>query len=922
MGIRLRRGDSTGTNPPGNGSLDEPNWHTLSVDEVFDRLETSSQGLAADQAEARQVRYGRNVIPDRPGPGVISLVVRQFRNPLIYVLLIAGAVALAVQEVVDAIFIFGVLIINAAVGAFQEWQAEHGARALQSVVRVKATVRRGATLEELDASELVPGDVVLLESGGAVPADLRIIGAIETTVDESVLTGESEPVAKDPAAIELAESPVGDRFNMLYAGTSMVRGRATAIVASTGSITQIGRIARSLTEQSAPPPLVARMRSFTTRLTLALMVLIVALGAAQFIRGSDVGDVVLLMIALAVSAIPEGLPVGVTVALSIASRRMAGRNVIVRLLPAVEGLGACTVIATDKTGTLTVNRMTVKRLVLADGFEAEVAGEGLELSGEMLHEGQVLAGGRLDELARIAKSGVLCNEAQLRLVEDEVVAVGDTVDAAFLVLGEKLGLSKVEVEDAASRVGLIPYESARGFAASYNRSGGFGGSGGEVTCSVKGAVELVLEMCEGVDRPTVLDWTQQLASSGFRVIALAAGPAEMPDPSLIPSQIPTRPSGLRFLGLAGLIDPVRRDVPDAIQRCRDAGVDVKMVTGDHPATALAIARQLGIATDESEVVHGRELSVGEVESDRIEAASVFARVEPSQKTGIVTTLQAAGHFIAVTGDGVNDAPALRAANIGVAMGRSGTDVARDASDLIIADDNFASIVNGIEEGRTAYDNVRKIVWLLLATAVGELVLFLLSTAMGLPIPLTPVQLLWLNVVTQGIQDVALAFERKEPGVLRRPPRSPAEEILDRRMIEQVLMSGFVMGLGSFLVFYWLVEVSGWSHFSASNVLLLALVLFENVHVFNSRSELRSVFRVPLAANPFVVASVFLAQGLHLGAMYTPGLRSVLDIEPVNIGTWLTMLGISLSILVTAEVYKRYRRFGAPTGNGRDAKQPA
>lgn len=894
------------------GSGIETAWHTLNADEALTRLETDAQGLTTDQAAIRREHFGRNVIPVRKGPGVISLVVRQFRNPLIYVLLVAGAVSVAFGENVDAAFIFGVLIINAAVGAFQEWQAEHGAQALQAAVKVRATVRRGAVLEEVDAAELVPGDVVLLESGGAVPADLRILTEIEARIDESVLTGESEPVLKDPASIEDANASLGDRFNMLYAGTSVVNGRISAVVTETGLSTQLGRIAHSLSGKSAPAPLVVRMKSFTTRLALFMVFFIVALGAAELIRGTDTGDVVLLAIALAVSAIPEGLPVGVTVALSIASRRMAGRNVIVRLLPAVEGLGACTVIATDKTGTLTVNRMTVKRVVLPDGFEAEVTGEGLDLVGDLLSGEHPVKPQQLAELQRLTTVGVLCNEAQLRVVDDEVVAVGDTVDAAFLVLGEKLGIRRIEAEDTSPRVGLIPYESARGYAASYNTLDG------TTQCWVKGAVELVLEMCPDVDKEAVLAQTVRLASSGYRVIALATGAAESIEPgSLIPL-----PANLRFLGLAGLIDPVRRDVPDAVQRCRDAGVDVKMVTGDHPITALAIARQLGIAAEESQVVHGRELATGDLDPSRIEAASVFARVEPSHKTRIVKSLQDTGHYVAVTGDGVNDAPALRAANIGVAMGRGGTDVARDASDLILADDNFASIVNGIEEGRTAYDNVRKIVWLLLATAFGELVLFLLSTITGQPVPLTPVQLLWLNVVTQGLQDVALAFERQEPGVLRRPPRSPGEQVLNRRMIEQIVLSGTVMGVGAFLVYYWLLNVSGWSQFEASNVLLLVMVLFENVHVFNSRSELRSVFRVPFSANPWVVGAAILAQAVHIGAMYTPGLRTVLDVEPVDAGTWIIMLGVSLSLLVTAELYKRYRRFGGAKAGGQDAKQPA
>ena len=882
--------------------VDGQRWHTLSVAATLAELKALEQGLTATEAEERRKRFGLNIIPTAGGPGVARLILRQFQNPLIYVLLVAGVVALAVREVIDAAFIFGVLCLNAAVGAFQEWQAETGARALQAAVRVKATVRRGGVLEEVDASELVPGDVVLLESGDAIPADLRLISDIELQVDESILTGESEPVSKVPEAVLPANTPVGDRSNMLHAGSSIFSGRASAVVASTATHTQLGQIARSLSAKPTEPPLITRMRKFTARLTVFLILLILVLGTAQFVRVTEIGEVFLLTVALAVAAIPEGLPVGVTVALSIASRRMARRNVIVRLLPAVEGLGACTVIATDKTGTLTVNRMTVKRIVLPDGYEVEVSGEGLDLEGRLQHptgQGDLRHQSRF---SRVARAGVLCNEAQIRIVEGEVTAVGDTVDAAFLVLGEKLGLARVALEDNAARVDMIPYESARKFAASFNRADDM------VEVSVKGAVEVVTAMCSDVNLDLIDHQAVELAMQGFRVLALASGRVE-PDPER--GHATENPSGLEFLGLVGLIDPVRRDVHEAIQRCRSAGVAVKMVTGDHPATALSIARQLNIASEEADVITGREISELDTESEEFNAvlnrAFVYARVEPAQKTAIVKSLQNTGHFVAVTGDGVNDAPALHAANIGVAMGKSGTDVARDASDLIIADDNFASIVNGIEEGRTAYDNVRKIVWLLLATAMGELVVFLLSTVTGLPIPLTAVQLLWLNAVTEGIQDVALAFEKREPGVLRRKPRGTAEQILDRRMIEQVLLSGSVMGVGSFLVFYWLVEVSGWNHFAASNVLLLVMVFFENVHVFNARSELRSAFRVPFSANPYVVASAFLAQGVHIAAMYTPGLRDVLDIEPVSLGMWITAFGIALSSLLVAEAYKVFRR---------------
>jgi magnesium-transporting ATPase (P-type) len=867
------------------------------------------QGIDASEAAARRTVFGRNIIPVKGGPGILRIVARQFRSPLIYVLLVAGVVSIAINETVDAIFILGVLVLNAVIGAFQEWKAETGAKALQETVRVRATVRRGGVLEEEDAAALVPGDVVLLGSGDAVPADLRLLSSSEATADESVLTGESSPVRKSSAAIPDPGITLGDRRNMLHAGTSLVSGRATAVVCSTGGATELGQIAASLSMESAPPPLVVRMKSFTTRLTVMLIGIIAVLAAVNLARGEDISDVFVVAIALAVAAVPEGLPVGVTIALSIASRRMAKRDVIVRLLPAIEGLGACTVIATDKTGTLTVNRMTVKKILLPGGMQVEISGEGLELEGDALSDGQSVVGRRLEEVRRLATTGVLCNEAQLKVAGHETTVVGDTVDAAFLVLGAKLGLSKLELEDAYVPSGGVPFESERRYAAAFHRYDG------RTVAHVKGAVEAVVNMCGGIDAELVERRAEELASQGFRVIALAAGPVDLDG---VTDGVHPVLNNLEFLGLGGLIDPVRRDVPDAIRRCRAAGVEVKMVTGDHPVTGLAIAEQLGIADDDRHIVHGRELAAVDGDDarlqERIAGARVFARVEPGQKMQIVTSLQRSGHFVAVTGDGVNDAPALRAANIGVAMGRSGTDVARGAADIILTDDNFSSIVNGIEEGRTAYDNVRKMAWLLITTGVGELVLFLLSTIFGLPVPLNAVQLLWLNLVTNGIQDVALAFEGPEPGVLSRPPRPPHEQIFDRRMVRQVAMAGVYMGALAFGVFYWLSEMWGWDEFVVRNHLLLLMVLFENVHVFNSRSEARSAFRVPFSANPFVIASVILAQGLHIGAMYTPGLGDVLEVEPVGPGAWAALFGLALSLLLLVEIYKlvvRKRGHGLP-----------
>jgi len=878
-------------------------WHAAPGEEALDLLQTNEKGLDEDEVARRQERFGPNKLPEQKRPSIFVVFFKQFKNPLIYVLLVAGAVSVAIGNLSDAAFIFAVLLLNAVIGTIQEVRAGAAAEALQAVMKITATVCRSGERKRVDSTELVPGDIVLVEAGSTVPADLRLLQASDLRADESLLTGESLPSEKDHEAELDEETPLGDRATLLFAGTTVMSGNAAGVVCRTGEQSEIGRIAESLAEEAAEPPLVVRLERFTRHIAIGVLVLVAVLSVGQALRGVAPLEIFFLAVALAVSAIPAGLPVAITVALSIASHRMAKRNVIVRQLPAVEGLGACTLIASDKTGTLTANKLTLKRFTLGTEEEAyDVGGEGLSLEGEVTQDEEPVE----DEdarkrIERFALAGALCNEGYLEARDDEVETEGDMVDIAFLVFATKVGVDLETLAEEHPEVGRIPFKSERRFAASFNREDG------RVIAYVKGAAETIVEMCEDIDRDQVVEQAEALAGRGYRVLALAAGEvseeqAEAEDEEAV--------RGLEFLGLAGLIDPVRPEVPQAVRNCNSAGVRVCMITGDHPATAVAIARELGIAEHRSQVVTGRELADldddEEAFADKLDEARVFARIEPAQKTRIVNALQDRGHFVAVTGDGVNDAPALRSAHIGVAMGESGTDVARNAADLILTDDNFASIVDGIEEGRNAYDNVRKVTWLLVSTGVAEITLFLLAFAAGMPLPLDPVQLLWLNLVTNGIQDVALAFEKGEPGLLERPPRSPRERIFDRWMIERALLSDVVMGCVAFAVFYWLLETAGWSEFEARNALLLLMVLFENVHIFNCRSERRSAFRVPLANNPLLIITVIAAQGVHIAAMYIPGLNAVLEIEPVDFSTWVSLLPIALTILLVMEIYKYFR----------------
>ncbi len=889
-------------------------WHALTSSEALTVLASAEHGLAEDEAAARLRDHGPNELPRPARAGLVRIYLHQFKNPLVYLLLGATAVSLGVGELTDAAFIFVVLQSNAAIGTYQEWTAATSAAALDALIRNVVVVLRDGAPRQVDAAELVPGDVVKLESGTLVPADLRLLVGWEVTVDESLLTGESTPVTKDAQSVLAPATPLVERRNMLHAGTTVLLGRVIGVVAATGGATQVGRIAAALVSgAAAPPPLVVRLEQLSRVVGLVTLGLIVLLAGVQLAQGLPVVTVFLFAVALAVAAIPEGLPVAITVALSIGSTRMARRNVIVRALPAVEGLGACTLIASDKTGTLTCNELTVKRVLLfgagrtgagAPPLLAEVGGEGYRPRGAIVLAGGEPAPEERAALLRLAETGALCNEASIRFTGGEVEHLGDTVDVAFLVLAAKLGLDPRALRASAPQLGLIPYEPHRRYGAGFIRDGQAGEA--QAVAHVKGAAEVLLPMCAGLDRAAALAEADRLAADGYRVIAVARGAVAM-DAAL--AAAPEALRDLELLGLVGLIDPVRPEVPEAVARCRAAGITVVMVTGDHPDTALAIARQLDIARDAAEVVTGAALA--EAGDDpgafdrRVAGARVFARVEPVQKLAIVQALRRAGEVVAVSGDGVNDAPALSAGDIGVAMGRGGTDVARGAADLLLADDNFASIVGGVEEGRIAYDNVRKLIFLLVATGVGELVLFLLAIAFGLPLPLFAVQLLWLNLVTNGIQDIALAFETGEPGVLMRRPRPPDQPVFDRRMIEQVVLLGSWMGAVAFATFWYLLG-RGMPEAEARNIVLLLMVLFENVHAFNARSERRSVFLIPFSANPFLVVAVVAAQAVHIGAMYTPGLRTVLDLQPIAFETWAGIAGVALSLLVAAEIYKLLR----------------
>lgn len=897
---------------------DSPDWHALDTSAVLQKIGSSTRGLSLQEVAARRDQFGANQLPSSPPPGIGLIFLHQFLSPLIYILLVAALVSLAIGELTDAGFIAAVILLNAMLGTFQEWKAEKSAAALRNLLKIGCRVQRAGEITPLAAEELVPGDIVLLESGARVPADLRLLNVRGLAIDESLLSGESQAVQKQTEAVG-PDCPLNERSSMAFAGSNVAQGRGTGVVVATGTRTEVGHIATAVAETAgSKPPLVIRMERFARQVSYLVLAFVTLLGAVAIWQGIAFNDVFLMAVALAVSSIPEGLPVAMTVALSIATTRMAKRNVIVRRLTAVEGLGSCTCIASDKTGTLTVNRQTVRRIWLPGGTSFHVQGEGYNGTGKVLRgDGNIPEPDEQRQLLQLAQAGVLCNEASLKFTLGEWVHSGDTMDIALLSLAHKLGLDPDKEMAQATLLADIPFESELRYAARFLHTD-------QPHCIVKGAVEQVLDFCrqmQGPAGPVPLDIlevegeTLRLAHAGYRVLAIATGPAEPPPAETPPhQQIPP----LTLLGLVGFIDPLRPEALDAITTCRKAGVRVVMVTGDHPATALGIARELGLASEETDLVSGVQLGQLTGEDDQfrqqVARARVFARVSPLQKLQIVDALNQSGHFTAVTGDGVNDAPALRRAHIGVAMG-SGTDVAKETASIIVADDNFSSIVAGIEEGRVAYDNIRKVTYLLISTGGAEIALFCLALLCGLPLPLGAVQLLWLNLVTNGIQDVALAFEHREPGGMQRPPRAPGEGMFNRLMIQQTLLSGLVMGGLAFSSWAWLLHL-GTDVDTARNAVLLLMVLLQNVHVFNCRSERLSAFQVPFHRNPVLILGVISAQAVHILAMHLPLMQRVLDVAPVTPSTWFKLLGLATILLLVMEGFKLIRAIGR-----RDAEKP-
>lgn len=869
-------------------------YYNKSTEELEKELQTSSKGLSKEEVIVRQQKYGKNILPKKEKDSVLKIFLREFKDPMVILLLVAIVVSLIAGEVVDAIAICFIVLVDALMGTYQENKANNTAEALANLVTAKVKVVRDSDVMAIDTADLTLGDYVLLESGDKVSADMRIVEAHNLMIDESILTGESVQVSKNSEVINKTNVIISEQSNMAFSGTTVVKGRAKAIVVGIGLATEIGKIADSINNtEEEKSPLTIRVEKLSQQISILVLIVAILIAVLLIMKDVPYNEIFLSVIALAVSAMPEGLPLALTMALTIASNKMAKKNVIVRKLKSAESLGSCTVIASDKTGTLTVNEQTAKRIVLPNNVEYNISGTGFSFEGKV-------TGGDITYAKEIALLGYINNEADV----DEEQKVGDSIDIAFKVLGKKLDIEATNIRILES----IPYESENKYSAVFYELDN------EVYCTVKGSLEVVKSFCSNINlidaklSSDVLDkQNEKLAKDGYRVIAIANGKIKRQEKYTIKDI-----KNLTFMGMVGFIDPIRKEAIQSIAECKTAGIKVLMITGDHPLTAFSIARDLKLVKDLQEVTTGvevdAELAKGEKNFDNfIRQKSVFARVTPLQKLKIVESLKRQGEFVAVTGDGVNDAPALKAASIGVAMG-SGTDIARETADMIIVDDNFKSIVAGIKEGRIAYANIRKIVLFLISCGLAEVTFFCLSIILDLPMPLVAIQLLWINVVTDGIQDFALSFEKAEKGILQEKPRNPKESIFNRDLLQEILVSGLLIGCIVFIVWYYLLNKVNMEISMARGYIMALMVFIQNIHVFNCRSEHKSAFSVPFTSNKLILVAFFSGIILQVIVMEVPILSKFLQTVSIPFMHLVYLFLIALLILLIMEVYKMLNNF--------------
>ncbi|WP_137126355.1 HAD-IC family P-type ATPase [Roseomonas sp. HF4] len=893
---------------------ERPAWHAMEAPEVLDRLGASRAGLDAAAAAVRLAEHGPNRLPEPPRRGALPRFLDQFRNLLIYVLLAAALISALLGHAIDAAVILAVVVVNAIVGFVQEGKAEEALAAIRGMLAPHAAVLRDGRRADVDASDIVPGDIVLVEAGDRVPADLRIISGRGLRVEEALLTGESVPVGKELGAV-VADAPLGDRQGMLFSGTLVVAGQGRGVAVATGAATEIGRISAMLARvETLETPLLRQMNSFARQITVVILALSAGAFAIALLRGWPGRDAFMAVVGLAVAAIPEGLPAVLTVTLAIGVRGMAARNAVIRRLPAVETLGAVGVICSDKTGTFTHNEMVAGAVVTAAGtllIEGKGYGPEAAIAGP---EGGDPDPEALALLNRIARVGALCNDAALRQERDgEWRVAGDPMEGALLALAARAG-----VEADADRLEAIPFDPRHRWMATLHEAR----DGGGRHLAVKGAPEALIALCaeeaaaEGSCPIDVASWeaaAQDLADRGFRVLALAERTLPA-DAALGEDRLPS----LTLLGLVGLLDPPREEAIAAVAECRAAGIRVKMITGDHPGTARAIAVQLGLA-ETRRVLTGPALDCLDDEALRAAVAEVdvFARTSPEQKLRLVTALQANGAVVAMTGDGVNDAPALKRADVGVAMGLKGTEAAKEAAEMVLADDNFASIAAAVREGRTVYDNLQKVIAWTLPTNGGESLVVLLAILLGFALPMSPVQILWINMVTAVALGLTLAFEPAERDVMARPPRRPGAPLLSAALVWRVVMVSCVIAAATFAIDLWAVG-RGLSTEQSRTLVVNAIVAMEAGYLFAARQSRGSGFSAEgLRGTPAIWIGVAIVTALQAAFTWLPPFQSAFGTAAIGATEVLACLGAGALLMVLVEAEKAmWRSFGRRRGRSR------
>ncbi len=892
--------------------------HALPEYQVVLLLETHPErGLSEDEARSRLARWGANVLPPPRRRGPVARVLRHFHHPLVYVLLVALALTIALQEWIESTVIAVVVLVNVVVGFLQEERAEKALSALMAITRTNATVVRDGERVRLDSTALVPGDVVALEAGDKVPADMRLLRVRGLSIDESALTGESVPVAKQPAAVH-ESTELADRANMAFSGSLVVAGTATGVVVATGGDTELGLIHRLVGESGGvQTPLTRKLAAFSRLLTIVILVLAGLTFVLGLYRGEPVADMVTAAIALAVGAIPEGLPAAVTIILAIGVSRMARRHAIIRRLPAVETLGATTVVCSDKTGTLTQNQMTVTTVVTASGRYV-VTGTGYEPSGTLLDtEGTQVERGADAALTETMQAGVLCNDSVLQHRGHEWVAVGDPTEVALLSAAAKAGIDGAHLVEHHPRIDEIPFSSESQRMATLHA----GPDGEHRMLVVKGAVEAVLTLtgsvraADGHDCPLSSAWVGQavdeMGRAALRVLAVASAAVPTDTDRLAPADLDG--ATLTLLGLVGMHDPPRPEAVASIRTCHQAGIEVKMITGDHAATARAIAADIGLGLHRGEpvAVTGAELrELSSADFARAAAsANVLARVTPEHKLRLVETLQAQNHVVAMTGDGVNDAPALRQADIGIAMGHAGTEVAKDASAMVLTDDNFATIEAAVEEGRGVYDNITKFITWTLPTNLGEGLVILTAIMLGATLPVLPVQVLWINMTTALLLGLMLVFEPKEPGIMDRPPRDPDQPILTRVLVDRIILVSVLMLIGAFGLFEYELA-SGATTAEARTVAVNVFVLVETAYLLNCRSLTQSFITLGFFSNPPLLAGMAAMVALQVLFTYMPFFHLVFESAPIDLAAWGRVAAVAFGVMLVVGVEKALRRRGS------------